>query len=100
VDVLQNGTASNHVAYTTIPPVLSSISPTAVSPGMQMTFTGTGFGAAQWNGRVYFGNGVFGTVVSWSDTQVVATVPSGIASGNVKVFQSGAPSNGIAFTIH
>ena len=81
-------------------PVLTSISPTAVSPGMQMTLTGSGFGATQGSGLVSFGNAAYGTVVSWSATQIVVTVPtSGLAPGNVSVRQSGVYSNGVAFTV-
>jgi hypothetical protein len=98
VMVHQYGVYSNAVPFTVIPPVLSSISPTAVSPGMQMTLTGSGFGASQGSGSVYFGSGLYGTVVSWTATQIVATVPTGISSGNVMVHQYGVYSNPIAYT--
>ncbi len=95
----QNGANSNTLAYTTIPPVLTSISPTAVAPGMQMTLNGSGFGSMVSNGGVYFGYGKFGTVLSWSSTQLVVTVPSGIVSGSVEVIQSGTASNLIPYTV-
>jgi hypothetical protein len=96
--VFQNGVNSNWVNYTMIPPVLTSISPTAVLPGMQLTLTGSGFGAAAGSGGVYFG-GPYGTVVSWSDTQVLVTVPSGIGPGNVLLFQNNVNSNSLAYTV-
>src|ERR1019366_4795456 len=96
--VTQNGTRSNYVAFTTIPPTLASISPTALAPGMQVTFTGSGFGATQGSGSVGFNN-TAGTVVSWSDTQVVATVAAGTNPGNAWVTQNGTRSNYVAFTM-
>ena len=96
--VTQNGTRSNYIAFTMVPPSLTSISPTALSPGMQVTFTGSGFGATQGSGSVGFNN-TAGTVVSWSDTQVVATVAAGTNPGNAWVTQNGTRSNYIAFTI-
>ncbi len=96
--VTQNGTRSNYVAFTMIPPTLTSISPTALAPGMQVTFTGSGFGATQGSGSVGFNN-TAGTVVSWSDTQVVATVAAGTNPGNAWVTQNGTRSNYVAFTM-
>ncbi len=39
---MQNGNAaeSNGIAYTIVPPVLTSISPTSIATGMQVTLTG------------------------------------------------------------
>ena len=102
VDVCQSGVCSNQVAFTVLPSVLTSISPTAIAPGMQVTFTGSGFGATQGYGGIYFGNGAYGTVVSWSDTQIVATVPgpgSGLLPGNVDIYQDGVYSNAVAFSV-
>src|SRR5581483_11080546 len=96
--VTQNGTRSNYVAFTMVPPTLTSISPTALKPGMQVTFTGSGFGATQGSGSVGFNN-TGGTVVSWSDTQVVATVAAGTNPGNAWVTQNGTRSNYVAFTM-
>jgi hypothetical protein len=38
-------------------------------------------------------------IVSWSDTQVVATVPSGATTSGTQVFQNGVWSNAITFTV-
>lgn len=51
-------------------PTLTSISPTAIAPGMQVTLTGSGFGSTQGNGKVTLGPQATGTVVSWSSTQM------------------------------
>jgi hypothetical protein len=44
-------------------------------------------------------NNTAGTVVSWSDTQVVATVAAGTNPGNAWVTQNGTRSNYVAFTM-
>ncbi|MGZ5442604.1 MAG: IPT/TIG domain-containing protein [Thermoanaerobaculia bacterium] len=80
-------------------PVLSNISPTSGYPGTQVTYTGTGFGAAQGSGSVWLGNKFAGSIVSWSDTQVVAVVAASAASGSAQVQQGGVWSNSIAFTV-
>jgi len=60
-------------------PHISSISPTSLAPGMQATLTGSGFGATQGShGSVQFQSSGSAAVVSWNDTQIVATVPAGI----------------------
>jgi hypothetical protein len=100
VEVYQNGVYSNTVAYTTIPPTLTSISPASVLPGMQVTFSGTGFGPSQTAaGGVSFNGRPPASLVSWSDTQVAAIVASGTTAGQASVTQNGAPSNGISFSI-
>ena len=45
-----------------------------------------------------FNNSATGTVVNWSDTQIVATVPV-TGPGSVTVRQNGVYSNGVAFTV-
>jgi hypothetical protein len=100
--VTQNGSAGNQVAYTTIAPTLTSISPTSVTPGMTMTLTGSGFGATQGIGKVTFyapGDTVgVSSYTSWSATQIVLTVPNNIAPGNIYVTQNGSASNQVAYT--
>lgn len=79
-------------------PHLSAILPTAVSPGTQMTLTGSGFGATQGSGAVYFG-GPYSSVASWSDTKVVVTVPTGIAPDSVLIVKNNVNSNALAYTV-
>jgi hypothetical protein len=95
----QNGTWSNGFSFTMIPPTLSSVSPNALSPGMQVTLTGSGFGATQGSlGRVWLQNSNV-PVVSWSDTQIVVTVPADTIGGNAYVEQNGAASNLVSFSM-
>jgi hypothetical protein len=98
VQVQQGGVWSNSVAFTVITPVISSLSPTSGPAGTQVTITGTGFGATQGSGSVWLGT-KYATVVSWSDTQVVATVASGSATGSTQVYQNGVWSNAVTFTV-
>jgi hypothetical protein len=65
---------------------------------VQVTVSGAGFGSAQGTGTVWLGNR-YGTVMSWSDTQVVATVAPNAMSGNVQVQQGGASSNAVPFSV-
>jgi len=85
VTVTVDGVASNGVQFT----VLSTLSITGISQssgpvGATITITGTGFGATQSNSTADF-YGVLATVVSWSDTQIVVTVPTLAASGGIGV---------------
>ena len=102
ITVSQNGVSSSGLAYTTIAPTLTSISPTAIKPGMTMTLTGSGFGATRGVGGVTFSapgdtQGA-STFITWSDTQIVLTVPNSIVPGTITVSQNGVPSNGLAYT--
>jgi hypothetical protein len=97
--VQQNGTWSNSIAFTVIAPSITSINPTSGFPGTQVTFTGTNFGASQGTGSVWLGSKAAGSIVSWSATQVVATVAAGAASGSAQIQQNGVWSNAITFTV-
>jgi hypothetical protein len=96
--VLQGGVWSNSVNFTVITPSITSVTPATGVAGTQVTIAGTGFGADQGSGKAWLGN-TYGTVVSWSDTQVVATVASGAKSGTAQVLQGGVWSNSVVFTV-
>lgn len=118
VQVLNNwdsATATSAFTYT-VPtaPTITSISPTTDSliGGATVTITGTGFDVAYgygcWDcGRLGDGYLRFGTinanVLSYSDTQIVATVPAGTLSGLVDVtvgnyWTSKTVANGFTYT--
>jgi trimeric autotransporter adhesin len=99
VQVQQMGVWSNSVAFTVVQPNITSITPTTGGTGTQVTFTGTNFGATQGTGSVWLGSKLAGSIVSWSDTQIVATVASGSITGNAFVQQGGVWSNSIPFTV-
>ncbi len=96
--VLQNGVISNAIPFTVNTLQLTSISPSSGSAGTAVTFTGSGFGASQGSGIAWLGS-TAGLVVSWSDTQVVATVAPGAVTGIARVQQNGVWSNAFGFTV-
>jgi RHS repeat-associated protein len=63
-----------------------------------VTITGAGFGSTQSNSTVDF-YGTTATIQSWTDTQIVATVPAGAPSGSVNVTVGGVTSYGPLFTM-
>jgi len=72
-------------------PTITGLAPSAAPTGGSVTISGSGFGASQYNStvRFYAGTNVLGptaTVTSWSDTEIVAAVPLGAATGPVRVF--------------
>jgi hypothetical protein len=89
---------SSAINFTVVTPTVSSVTPLSATAGALVTITGTGFGVSQGSGNVWLGN-TYGTVVSWSDTQVVATVASGSTSGTAQILQGGVWSDVINFTV-
>jgi hypothetical protein len=62
-------------------PNITSISPISGPYGTAVTVTGTNFGATQGSSTVAMG--IFGMpVVSWSDTKIVADVPTNYKAGD------------------
>ena len=93
------GTPSNN-------PQITSLSPSEGSVGTSVTIWGYGFGNSQTpTSKVTF-NGISATVATWSDSQIVVTVPPGATAGNVIVtvsasgllLSNGAPFNNPAIT--
>ena len=98
--VLTTGRLLNSNAVTfniAIPPAIGSVSPASGIVGSQITISGSNFGATQ--GQVSLGGQPL-SLSSWSDTSILATIPSGAATGNLVVTASnGLSSNASAFTI-
>jgi hypothetical protein len=92
------GGSSSHTFVTTQPgpPTIASLSPTAGVPGLTVKITGTNFGPTP--GTVTF-NETTASVVNWTDSLIVAKVPSGASTGNVVVTAGGSASNGVSFNI-
>src|SRR5215470_9195271 len=97
--ILQGGVWSDPINFTVVTPAVSSVAPTIGVAGTQVTFTGTGFGSTQGSGNVWLGS-TYGVVVSWSDTQVVATVASGSTSGTAQILQGGVWSDPVHFAVN
>jgi hypothetical protein len=80
-----------------VPPVLASLSPSAVLPGSTVILTGSGFGSSQ--GSVSF-NGASATDYIWSETRIVCKVPQGAITGNAFVSTPAGSSSGLPFTVY
>ncbi len=99
VVVTVSGVPSNGASFTvTVPPSITSVSPTSAAAGTAMTITGTNFGSTQGTSTVTF-SGIAATPTSWSDTSIVAPAPSGAGTGGVVVTVGGMPSNGFLMGI-
>jgi O-glycosyl hydrolase len=82
-------------------PAFGTLAPTRGLPGYRLTITGTHFGESQDWGTVFFGS-VPARIESWSDTRIVALVPSGLPSGTYQVSVNGSggqPAGGAPFTL-
>jgi hypothetical protein len=69
-------------AVTASIPAITSVSPNSAGAGIAVTIVGTNFGDTQANSLVQIRGQNFG-IISWSDTQIVATVPFGIPVGGI-----------------
>ena len=99
VNVTVSGFPSTGVSFTVIEALsVTGISPTAGPVGSTVTITGAGFGATQSDSIVTF-DGVAATVSTWSDTQIVAIVPTVTASGPVTVEVAATTADGPTFEI-
>jgi YD repeat-containing protein len=94
-----NGADDSRVAIP-VPPaaVITSLSPSSGAVGTSVTINGSNFGASQNISSVTF-NGVTATPSSWSNTVIVAPVPTGATTGPVVVKTSAIASNGVTFTV-
>jgi IPT/TIG domain/Bacterial Ig-like domain (group 2) len=80
-------------------PVITSVTPTSGTPGVtQVMVTGSNFGNVQGSGFVQFGTLSAASVNSWTNQQIVATVPTGSKPGVALVYQNGLYSNQVPFT--
>src|SRR5262249_8746258 len=91
VVVTVGGVSSNSQSFLTGTLLVQSVSPSAGPVTTQGTVSGLGFGASP--GTLSFNNTAATSITSWSDTQIVAAVPTGATSGAVKVVSGGVPSN-------
>ncbi len=98
VTINENGVVSNGVQFSVENLSITGISQSSAPAGSSVTITGTGFGSTQATGTVDF-YGTPATVQSWSDTQIVAVVPSWAASGSVNVSVGGLVWYGPQFTL-
>ena len=83
-----------------VKPSIGSLDTTSGPVDTPVTISGTAFGPTQGTSRVSFGSIQASDYTSWSDSQIVCSVPAG-ASGNVQVMvtTAGGTSNGQGFTV-
>lgn len=96
--VIVNQIASDGVNFETS--MINSISPFYGTPGTSVTISGSGFGTAQGAGKLKFGTAqpIEATqIISWSNTKVIAVVPSGVISGEVFIELNGLRTNTVNF---
>ena len=99
IQVVNSGGVSNSPAPFTVGPSLQSVLPESGAVGSQITLLGIGFGQQQGtSGQVLF-NGVPAVPTSWSDTQIVVSVPPGATTGVLTVVQNSAISNSVPFVV-
>lgn len=74
------------------------VSPSLAISGDTITITGTGFGQSQ-NGGYVIVYDVLAPIISWSDDVIVAEVPDGTQTGEVRVSVNNIESNGVGLAI-
>jgi hypothetical protein len=100
VTVTEDGITTSGVQFTVLEQLsIISISPDAGPVGTTITINGTGFGPTQSNSTANLYGATGTNIVSWSDTQIVAVVSSGAATGPIYVEVAGITAFGPTFTI-
>ncbi len=79
-------------------PTISYTNPVNGPVGTSIKIVGTNFGSTQGASTITF-NGISAAPTSWSNTQVVAPVPTGATTGPVIVTVGGVASNKVNFTV-
>jgi Bacterial Ig-like domain (group 2)/IPT/TIG domain/Abnormal spindle-like microcephaly-assoc'd, ASPM-SPD-2-Hydin/Galactose oxidase, central domain len=99
VTVTSAGQTSNGITLTImVAPTVTGVSPTSGDVGTVVSIAGNNFATLQ-SGPVVFFNGAAVAPTSWTNTQVVVTVPMGTRTGPLAVKVGYASSNPTTFTI-
>jgi len=84
---------------TILNPIIESINPEQGFVEQDLTISGLNFGATQAASTVFIGaDDVSTAVTSWTDSEIVLTVPAAVAGGDVQVTVDGHYSNTVLFT--
>jgi RHS repeat-associated protein len=104
-----NGTATatatfDNVSYTfsaaTSTPVVYSVTPSSGGLGSQVTIAGSNFGGTQGSSSITFNGIAASSITSWTNSQIVAIVPTTATSGSVVVTANSVASNAdMTFTV-
>ena len=98
----EGGSTAQSADYTFVTPseiLISALSPAAGPTGAQVLISGSGFGTTAADCVVTF-SGVTAPVVSWGQSSITTSVPSGAISGPVLVKVKQTPSNAVNFKIN
>ena len=97
--VTVSGVATNGSGFTVSGvPVITGLSPASGMIGTFVTISGTSFGPVQSTSTIALNNSN-AAVASWSDTSIVAIVPSGASSGPFSVTVDGQTANSSSFSV-
>ncbi len=103
---LEGQTLSNFQSYLTtapdtitMPPNIASVNPAAAFAGSNIYIDGTYFGVSQGSSTVTL-NGVALAASSWSDTQIILTLPTAVTTGPLLVTVNGVASNSLTFQVY
>src|SRR6266481_1298407 len=77
---------------------ITGMAPTSGPVGAPVTITGTGFGSSQGGSTISL-NGTSAVATNWSDSTIVAIVPTGASSGMFTVTVNGQQVSSPAFTV-
>jgi RHS repeat-associated protein len=101
VTVVIGSATSNELNFTVEQaPTVTAISPNNGQAGAwPITITGSGFGATMSNSAVRFYDTVPAQIISWSDTEIQALAPQGIATGPTSVQVGGLTAFGPSFYV-
>jgi RHS repeat-associated protein len=99
--IVIGGSTSNALNFTVEQtPTVTGISPNNGQAGAwPIIITGSGFGANMSNSTVKFYDTVPAQIISWSDTEIQALAPQGIATGPISVQVGGLTAFGPSFYV-
>ncbi|MCQ9206803.1 MAG: S8 family serine peptidase [Omnitrophica bacterium] len=91
----ETGNLDIYIADIIFIPEITSLDAYEVSEGTTLTITGNRFGFAERDSEVIFANDATASIQSWSDTEIICTVPQDAQSGLLTVVTLAGESNGI-----
>ncbi len=88
-------------AGTDLPPAatVTGVFPDSAAVGDTVLVVGVSFGASRGASTVVVGGASASVIVSWSDTRIIVSVPTGATTGTVGVNVNGQPSNTVGFKV-
>lgn len=80
-------------------PTITSISPSSVKAGQEVTITGTDFGNTKGTSKLLLGSTEISSITSWSNTSIKFPAPATIGTHNIQVEVNGEKSNIVQLVI-